>query len=116
MDRLKNIIKKPITITLIVYQLICIVFILLKDVHPIFSILFIIGEGLFLVILGIYFFLKNKEVVREKQLINEMPYNDEQLLAMKKAEDARIKNNKIVALTLIVMGVLLIITCIKANI
>ena len=111
-NKIIELLKNKFNIALIVLQALAILSYFLQAIGLIFSILFFVCEGAFFIIWGIKYVSASKDKVFKEEMINQMPYSEEQKQALLKNNENSGKNNKFVGVSLILLGIV-IICCFK---
>lgn len=75
---------------------------------PLCVMLFLLVQGVTILMWGIRTIRQNGQIVFNKQYYDELPYSTEQKLAMEKMDSRAMKNNKVNGWIYIIMGVVLI--------
>lgn len=74
-------------------------------------ILFLLTQGVAIIMWGIRTIRQNDQIEFNKQYYEELPYSDEDKRAMEKMDNRAIKNNKANGWIYIVLGAVLVLSC-----
>lgn len=108
-DAIKKFLSNKLNLACVIMECIAIVLILIGACGvPLCVILFLLVEGVTLIMWGIRTIRQNGQIVFNKQYYDELPYSTEQKMAMEKMDARAIKNNKLNGWVYIIMGVVLI--------
>lgn len=108
-DTIKKFLSNKLNLACVIMECIAIILLIIGACGvPVCVILFLIVEGVTLIIWGIRTIKQNGQIVFNKQYYDELPYSTEQKMAMEKMDNRAMKNNKLNGWIYIVMGVVLI--------
>lgn len=99
--------KDKFNITLIVLQILAIVSYFLC-VYFVFLVLFYLLESAFLIVWGVRYFVSNNNSKNKMELYNQLPYTNAEREQLRKSTEKTSKNNKMMAVMLILLGVVLL--------
>lgn len=113
-ERLLMFIKDKFNIALIAIQVIAIICYSLSNFSGFFSVLFFVLEGIFFILWGIKLFYKVKKSQAEMEIYSQLPYTEHQKIALRKKQESVNKNNRFIALMLIILGIVLLFSAFSA--
>ena len=106
-EKILTFLRNKFNITLIIIQVIAIISYLLSSVGTFFVGLFFTLEGVFFVVWGVKILKTIKQNYSQLDVINQMPYSDEEKISIRKKMENANKNNRFVAIILILLGAVL---------
>ena len=95
-------------IVLTVFQCIGIIAFILIELSSIFAILFLLCEGVFFMLFGIKMLKRKKKILEDQAVYDQLPYSQEQIELIHKANERTIKNNKLMGIMMMALGFVLI--------
>jgi len=107
-DKIISFFKSKFNIALIVLQILAIVCYFLSRLGDFFSIIFFVLEGAFFVVWGIKILYQLKVQDVSKEVLNQLPYSDEEKERQRKLRESVAKNNRFIAICFIVLGLILV--------
>lgn len=107
-EKLLNFIKDKFNIALIIIQVLAIVFYALTGVSVICIVLFFALEGAFFIVWGAKIFHTISKSKASLEVYQQLPYTEQQKIALIKKHESVVKNNKFIAIVLIAIGAILI--------
>ncbi len=99
--------KNKFNISLIVLQVLAVISYFLSSRFLLFLILFFVLEGAFFIVWGVKYIIVNKDTKYKLEIYNQLPYTDEQRETIRKNSENNSKNNKLMAVMLILLGIVL---------
>lgn len=113
MNKLIDYFKDKLNLTLLIVQTLAILCYFLGFLWGVLSIVFFVLEGVFFVVWGIKWLLVAKKIQRQENVYKDFIVDDKKKEKISKTEQMRNKNNTLVGVGLIVMGVVLIFSVIS---
>lgn len=107
-DLINKLLKNKLNIALIILQLSAVVFFLIGQRFAFGSIMFFLTEGVFLILLGVKLLLQIRNSKYSQEVIDQLPYTQEQRDYIIKQNKRSNKNNKFMAIMLILLGIVVI--------
>lgn len=99
--------KNKFNITLIALQALAVISYFLSNYFLFFLILFFALESAFFIVWGVKFIVINKDAKYKMEIYDQLPYTDAQREVIRKNSENNSKNNKLMAVMLILLGVVL---------
>lgn len=99
--------KDKFNIALIVIQMLALISYVLGNYFLFFLILFFIHESVFFIVWGIKLIFINKNAKYQNEIYQQLPYTEVQRVAIQKNSEKDRKNNKTMAVMLILLGTVL---------
>lgn len=112
MEYLKKFLSRKFNIVLTITLLLALLFLAFCNVWSLAIIFSIVLLGVYLILLGVNNFLKNKEIVKSQEILEKLPFSESQIENSKKQDRKKIKSNKFQGILYILFGIILIFTII----
>ena len=106
-EKMLRFLKNKFNITLIVIQMIAIVVYLINGLWEYMPVIFFALEGVFFIVWGVKILSDLKKLDVQQEVFGQMPYTDEERIEIAKRNKAVRKNNKFLAVALIILGAVL---------
>lgn len=106
-EKIQEFLKNKFNIALLVIQTLAIISYLISSLGVFFVVLFFNLEGIFFLVWGIKIFKSIKVNNSQKEIIMQLPYSNEERVEMLKKMESTNKNNRFVAIMLILLGIVL---------
>ena len=107
-DKLIGFIKNKFNIALIAIQLCALVFYALSGLWEFFPILFFVSEGAFFIVWGVKLLVEMRKVTTSQEILSQIPMSEQERLELAKRNVRIEKNNKFIAIILIILGIVLV--------
>ena len=98
--------KDKFNIALLIIQLVGIMSYFLSK-YMFFFVVFFFAESTFFVLLGVRLLVKNRDARYGMEIYDQLPYTESQKVEIRKKSESNAKNNKIMAIMLILLGIVL---------
>ena len=108
-QKIIDFLKDKFNITLITLQVLAIISYFLSA-YFVFLVLFYLFESAFLIVWGFKFLGVNNKSKYKMEIYNQLPYTDAEKEQIRKNNDKALKNNKMMAVMLILLGIVLLFT------
>ncbi|MGN0961723.1 MAG: hypothetical protein ACI4PF_05985 [Christensenellales bacterium] len=106
-EKFLKFIKDKFNITLIIIQVLAIICYALSFLGAVVVGLFFTLEGVFFIVWGIKILRAVKYSFISQEIYNQLPYTEEQRIALRKKTERNAKNNRFIGVTLIILGIVL---------
>lgn len=106
-EKILKLLKDKYNIALIVIQVIAIICYALSCVAGVFVILFVSLEGVFFVMLGVKILRSITESNDLQEIYEQLPYTEQEKKMLRKKQESANKNNRFVAILLVILGIVL---------
>lgn len=111
-DQIKKFFRNKLNVTCFVIECVALLFLLIGACGvPVFIVLFLIMQGVAIIMWGVRTIRQNDQIAFNKQYYEELPFSKEDRVAMEKMDDRTMKNNKANGWIYIILGLVLILSC-----
>ena len=107
-DFLNNILKNKMYLTLTILQVLAIGFILFGYFWSIFFLIGIIFEGVFFIVLGVMYLIKNSKEKEKQAVLENLPFEKNEIEGLQKKTKRTMKYNKLTGVIYILLGLVLV--------
>ncbi len=107
-EKIKEFFSDTWNIVLTVFQCIGILAFLLLEISRIFTIIFLLCEGVFFILLSIKILQRKKKILEQQAIYDQLPYSHEQLESMHRANERAIKSNRLMSVMYMALGIVLV--------
>ena len=99
--------KNKLNMALIILQTLALISFSLCELFVFFLVMFFVFESAFLIVWGVKFIVANKDARYKLEIYDQLPYTSEQREVIRKNSENNSKNNKMMAVMLILFGIVL---------
>jgi len=112
MEYLKKFLSRKFNIVLAINLILALVFLAFCNIWSDAIIISMVLLGVYLIMLGVNNFLRNKEIIKNQEILEKLPFSETQIENSKKQDRKKIKSNKFQGVLYILFGIVLIFTLI----
>ena len=113
-DKLINFFKNKFNIALIAIQVVAVIFYAMSGLIVFFPILFFASEGAFFIVWGVKLLVEMRDVDYKMEILSQLPLSEQERIDLAKKNQRIQKNNKFIAIILIILGIALCFSIISA--
>ena len=107
-EKILKIFKNKFNITLIILQVLALFCYFMAGLWQGFAVIFFVLEGVFLIVWGIKIFADIKKIDDNHEILGQLPFTEEEKKNILKTDLRVKKNNRLVAIILIILGTVLV--------